>query len=94
MQIERHELPDGGESLIKRVFEAQDRDGLRAQLTTAHRRAVKQDTVREVKQVEFDPEDPCPCGSPKKAKNCCAGRLLRRLRAERYEAEKATASSR
>jgi uncharacterized protein YecA (UPF0149 family) len=88
MQIERHEMPDGREAIFKQVFDGTSLAGraMREQLADAHQRATTQETLREIKQAEFDPEDPCPCGSPRKAKNCCAGRLLRRLRAEREKA--------
>ncbi len=92
MQIEKHQLPDGGESLVKRVFEDTDRAEVRRRLGRAYRQARAKPTLREVKQVEFDPDDPCPCGSKRKAKNCCAGRLLRRLRIEKLEKEAAEAS--
>ena len=92
MQIERHQLPDGCESLVKRVFDAETPEELRKMLAGGYRAARKQKTLREVKQVEFDPDDPCPCGSKKKAKNCCAGRLLRRLRAEKQAAEETAAA--
>jgi uncharacterized protein YecA (UPF0149 family) len=89
MQIERHVHSDGSESLVKRLFEAKHAEAMREQLDAAYRKATKQKTLKEIKQVQFDPDDPCPCGSPRKAKNCCAGRILRRLARERYEAEKA-----
>ncbi len=87
MQIEKHQLPDGAESLVKRVFEEDSRRALRRRLGKAYRQAMTKPTLREVKQVEFDPEDPCPCGSKRKAKNCCAGGLLRRLRQEKLDKE-------
>jgi len=87
MQIERHVLPDGAESVVKRVFEAEDRRQLHDQMAQAAVRAHKTDTLQELKQVEFDPETLCPCGSKRKAKNCCAGRLLARLAKERAAAK-------
>ncbi len=92
MQIEKHQLPDGTESIRLKVLEAQDREDLQRQLGKAYRKARAEPTLREIKQVEFDPDDPCPCGSKRKAKNCCAGRLLRRLRIEKLEKEAAEAS--
>lgn len=88
MQIERHELPDGAESIIKKVFAEKTEDDMLAQLAKAHEEAVSKKTLREVKQTRFDPDDPCPCGSKRKAKNCCAGRLLKRLELERAIQEK------
>ena len=89
MQIERHELPDGSESVVKRLFAAQDPATMTSQLRDAYEEAAGKPTLREIRQVQFDPDDPCPCGGGKKAKNCCAGRLLRRLAQERAQAEKA-----
>jgi uncharacterized protein YecA (UPF0149 family) len=89
MQIEHHQLPDGGESVIKRVFAETDRQTLRDVLRRSYRTAAKKETLTEIRQVEFDPEDVCPCGTGnKKAKNCCAGRLLRRLAQEKAEKAK------
>jgi len=89
MQIERHMMPNGAEQIIKRVMTADSEEQMRRQMKEAYDRAMKNsETLEEIKQVRFDPEDPCPCGSRKKAKNCCAGRLLRRLEHERFEKEK------
>lgn len=89
MQIERHRMPDGGEEIVKKVLMAQNEEAMRRQLQEAHGKAMERsETLEEVKQVRFDPEDPCPCGSRKKAKNCCAGRLLRRLKQEQFESSK------
>lgn len=82
MQIERHRLPDGAESIVKRMFQAEE-EKMREQMAEAYKEASAKETLEEIKQVRFDPEDPCPCGGLKKAKNCCAGRLLRRLAKER-----------
>ena len=94
MQIERHDMPDGSEELRKKIFEAATAGEMQAQMATARRKDLKEPTLRELKQVEFDIDDPCPCGSKKKAKNCCAGRLLRRLRQQRYDAEQREAAAR
>lgn len=89
MQIERHRMPDGAEQIIKRVMMADSEKQMRRQMMEAHDRAMENsETLEEIKQVRFDPEDPCPCGSRKKAKNCCAGRLLRRLEHERFKKER------
>ena len=83
MHIERHQMPDGTESILKKVFSgAPDRYALQQQLRAEYDRAMEKETLREIRQVQFDPEDPCPCGSKRKAKNCCASRLLARLAAE------------
>lgn len=89
MQIERHRMPDGIEHIIKQAMIANSEEQMRRQMMEAYDRAMKNsETLEEIKQIRFDPEDPCPCGSRKKAKNCCAGRLLRRLEHERFERER------
>ncbi len=83
-------MPGGGEQIIKQVTMADSEEQMRRQMKQAYDRAMESsETLEEIKQVRFDPEDPCPCGSKKKAKNCCAGRLLRRLEHERFEKAKA-----
>lgn len=82
MHIEKHTHADGSESELRKLFSGSSQ-ALKGRLAKAYAGAMKKDTCHEVRQVQFDPDDPCPCGSRRKAKNCCAGRLLRRLAAER-----------
>ena len=87
MQIERHRMPDGSEETRKQIFESMPAAQRRRILGNAYRKATKKDTLVEIKQVQFDPEnDRCPCGSRKLAKNCCAKAIVRRMAAERKAA--------
>jgi len=87
MQIERHEMPDGSEELRKRLFTAVTPEDMTRQLRKAYNKARSEPTLKEIRQVEFDPEnDLCPCGSSRLAKNCCAARLVKRLAAQRKAA--------
>ncbi len=88
MQISRHTMPDGSEEICKKVFDAACAKDMRSQMTEAHRVEFEKDTLVEIKQTIIDLEDPCPCGGGKKAKNCCSGRMLKRLHAERKVAER------
>jgi hypothetical protein len=81
VQVEKHQFPDGGETIISRLF-LPSKD-LREKLGKAYREAMEQETCTEVKQAVFDPDDLCPCGSKRKAKNCCAARLVRKLAMQR-----------
>ena len=84
MQIERHRMPDGSEEIYKKLIEAENPAEMRRKLGRAYRKAAKKETLVEVKQVQFDPEnDRCPCGSRKLARNCCAKAIVRRMLAER-----------
>ncbi len=84
MQIERHRMPDGSEEVRRKIFDAMPAGQLRGVLGKAYRKAAKQETLVEIKQVQFDPEnDRCPCGSRKLAKNCCAKAIVRRIAAQR-----------
>lgn len=90
MQIERHVMADGGEEIRRSIIEATTAKSLQAQLLEGYQQAMKQPTLREIRQVQFDPEhDPCPCGSKRLAKNCCAKAIVRRLIAQRKAAEAA-----
>lgn len=87
MHIERHQLPDGAQSEIRKMFAVQDNKRLREILHQNYQQAMKQPSCVEVTQAVLEPDDLCPCGSKRKAKNCCAANLVKRLAAERKVAE-------
>lgn len=81
MQIERHQMPDGEERLLTRIFPPSP--NLKERMEESYKEAMREETCQEVKQSFIEPDDPCPCGSRKKAKNCCASRIVKRMAKQR-----------
>lgn len=63
-------------TFIRKFFEARDESELKKQMAEEYKKAMVDD-VEEIRQRVLNPDEPCPCGSGRKTKNCCIKRLQR-----------------
>lgn len=69
MQISQ--FKDG--TLETRIFSAPTDEQLIQRLKDEHAAALDRGAI-DIRQAVMDPEQPCPCGSKRKTKNCCLKR--------------------
>lgn len=65
-------------TFMRKFFMAKNDSDLKTTMKQEYAKAMEND-IESIRQVVLDSEQPCPCGSGRKTKNCCIKRLQRKL---------------
>ncbi len=73
-------------TFIRKFFEAPDEATLKEDMKREYEKEMQND-IESIRQSILDPDQPCPCGSGRKTKNCCIKRLRRKLATQEHFAK-------
>jgi len=68
---------EGHHKRLVEVFDGKTDDQVKSQMIEAYNRAMADvPNVQRIEQKRVGRNDPCPCGSPSKFKNCCLWKVV------------------
>jgi hypothetical protein len=81
MQETTYDMPDGTRKRIVEMFNVPADDSRESVLRRRYDKALEQvfgekGKLVSIRQAKIGRNDPCPCGSGRKFKRCCEGRMI------------------